>query len=74
MTVTGWYRDPERMEIAIVVPIVEVILLVIASRQAQREGWTVSRRIALCGVITLAAAILVAGLRMSMRGLRTGTL
>lgn len=61
MTATGWYRDPDRMEIAIAVPIVEVILLVIASRYAWRDGWTAGRRISLCAVATVVAAILIAG-------------
>jgi hypothetical protein len=48
MTVTGWYRDPGRMEFAMAVPIVEVILLVLAARQARRDGCTVGTRVALC--------------------------
>jgi len=61
MTATGWYRDPDRMEIAIAVPIVEVILLVVACWQARRDGWTISRRLFLCVAITLLAAVLSAG-------------
>jgi len=61
MTVTGWYRDPDRMELAVVVPIVEVILLVLASRQARRDGCTILARAGLCIAVTLVAALLSAG-------------
>jgi Protein of unknown function (DUF4199) len=61
MTGTGWYSDPDRMEIALAIPIVEVILLVLASRQARRDGCTILATVALCLGITLAAATLSAG-------------
>jgi len=61
MTVTGWYRDPGRMEIALAVPVVEVILLVLACRQARRDGSTILASVALCLVVTLVAAVLSAG-------------
>lgn len=61
MTMTGWYRDPDRMEIAIAVPIVEVALLVLACRQLRRDGCTILASAALCVAVTLAAALLSAG-------------
>ena len=61
MTVTGWYRDLDRMELAIAVPIVEVILLALACRQARRHGSTLLASLALGLLITLVAALLSAG-------------
>lgn len=61
MTVTGWYHDPDRMEIAIVVPIAEVVLLVLACRQLRRDGCSSMQRLALCIAIVLVAALLSAG-------------
>ena len=62
MTVTGWYRDPGMMEVALAVPIVEVILLVLFSWQARRDGKPLLTRVSLCIAITIVAAILSAGL------------
>ena len=61
MTVTGWYRDPGMMEVALAVPIVEVILLVLFSWQARRDGKPLLTRLSLCIAITIVAAILSAG-------------
>ena len=61
MTVTGWFRDPDRMEIALAVPIVQVILLMLAGRQARRDGYTMLGAIGLCVAVTLVAAVLSAG-------------
>jgi len=60
MTMTGWYRDADRMELGIVVPIVEVVLLVFASVWLRRNGCSLGRWIGLGLGITLLAAILSA--------------
>ena len=68
MTMTGWFRDPDRMEIAIAVPIVEVILLVLACRQARRDGCTILGTVGLCVAVTLVAAVLSAGFAYAYTG------